>query len=505
MNQPDYVVGVGASAGGLEAIEHFFDAALANTGLAFVVVQHLSPDFRSMMSQLLARHTAMPIQLVEDGMAIEAGVIYLIPARKNMVIRDGCLRLLDQEPTVGLKLPIDIFFHSLAKSFGDRSIAVVLSGTGSDGSRGIKSVHEAGGLVLVQDLESSAFDGMPRNAIATRKADVVCHPSRMPERILEFVQDPQGFVRGQVEASDSQEDDGDRTGLIRLFRRKYGIDFSFYKPTTINRRLDRRMQLANAVNFEQYMTTLESDSEELDTLYRDLLVEVTRFFRDPEAFDRLRFELLPELVQNADNEIRVWVPACATGEEAYSLAMILHHLAQASKSPAVRIKIFATDMHHKSLELASAAVFRPESVANVPEDYLKAYFSKIDDLYHLSREIREHVVFAQHDITKDPPFTRVDLISCRNVLIYLEPHIQQRVLSMFHFGLKPDGLMFLGPSETVGDLASEFTSVDKHWRIYRKIRNIRLLANDTMQMGAAFPRVVLAERPANSVSPAVQQ
>jgi two-component system CheB/CheR fusion protein len=492
-SRPEWLVGIGASAGGLAAIEGFFANTPADSGLAFVVVQHLSPDFKSMMNELLARHTAMEIHLVEDGMELEPNGIYLIPPRKNMVISKDKL-MLSEQASSGLHLPIDIFFQSLAENYGNRGIAIVLSGTGSDGSRGLQSVHESGGLVLVQDIDSSGFDGMPRNAIATGMSDVICAPGDMPKKILEFTADPDKFVRGQFDYPDTMEADNDKISVFRLFRRRYGIDFSLYKPTTINRRLDRRVQLSRAGTLENYIRLLEEDTDELDLLYRDLLVEVTHFFRDAEAFDRLRFELVPEIVQNATDEIRAWVPGCATGEEAYSLAMIFRHVLRSTGGDDIEVKVFATDVHQKSLEAAGAGVYRPESMANLPEDYRKDYFTKAGDLFHLSREIREMVVFAPHDITKDPPFTRLDLISCRNVLIYLEPDVQKRVLSMYHFGLRTGGVMFLGPSETVGDLDREFEVLDQHWRIYRKLRDVRLPETAKMSTASALARGVIPGR-----------
>ncbi|MEW4454472.1 chemotaxis protein CheB [Bremerella sp. JC817] len=472
--EPFYVVGIGASAGGLESLELFFDHTPTISGVAFVVVQHLSPDFKSLMDQLLARHTQIQIFRVEDGMRVQPNAIYLLQPKHDITIEDGILRLTKHEPDMGMKLPIDVFFKSLAKDLGDRAIGVVLSGTGSDGSRGIRHIHSAGGLVVIQDNESAAFDGMPRAAASTGIADVVCRPQTMPSKILEYVNNPEQFKRGQVE-DPSDPAEGELEALFRLFRQRFGIDFAHYKAATIQRRIERRMQLSQATELSSYLDKLATNTEELDLLYRDLLVEVTQFFRDPEAFRRLETDVIPKMIAEcaSDDEIRVWISGCATGEEAYSIAMLLHDEADRMQR-SVNVKIFASDVHQKSMEIASSAVFAPKTMENVPGRFREKYFTQHGDFYHVKPEIRRMVVFARHDLTRDPPFTRINLLSCRNVLIYLEPEIQRRILAMFHFGLRVGGTLMLGPSETVGTLSKEFEVVDQHWRIYRKLRDIRL-------------------------------
>lgn len=488
-----YVVGVGASAGGLDAIERLFDNAPADSGMAYVIVQHLSPDFKSLMEELLSRHTAMPIHRVEDGMRVEPDHIYLIPPKKNMALSEGRLLLTDQNVSAPVNLPIDIFFQSLAKDFGDRAIAVVLSGTGSDGTRGIQDVHDAGGLVLVQDPESASFDGMPRSATLTKIVDVVCHAEMIPAKIAEFVDDPIGFRRGQVTSPASLDQKGERYEIFRLFRHQFGIDFSLYKSATIDRRIERRMQLTRTPDIKTYIEKLETDSEELESLYRDLLVEVTQFFRDPEAFKAIQQEVIPALVKDAqpDGEIRFWVPGCATGEEAYSYAMLLHAELEKAKKE-VSAKVFATDVHPRSLEYASAGVYPAAAIDSVPEHLRLRYFTAHGELYRVTHELRQMVIFAPNDITRDPPFTKIDLISCRNVLIYLDAHVQKKVLSLFHFGLKPKGVLVLGPSETLGDLGNEFDTIDRHWRVYRKERDVRLPMATRLPMTPALSQVVQA-------------
>lgn len=468
-----FVVGIGASAGGLEAIEKFFDHVPEDSGLTFVVVQHLSPDFKSLMDELLARHTKLAIHRVEDGMAIQPNAIYLIPRKKNMVLSFGKLILTDQDQKPGPNLPIDIFFQSLAQDMGERAVGVVLSGTGSDGSRGLKEIHEAGGLVIVQDPESAGFDGMPKAALATGVADCVLPPEAMPDKILQYIEHP---VRAEIRKAciDVQSGDG-LSAIFSLLRRHFGVDFSLYKPSTLGRRLERRMTLQNAESLADYITMLETEPDELDHLYRDLLVEVTQFFRDKNAFDIIKKEVIPKLFEQAspDDGIRIWVPGCATGEEAYSLAMLFHEFAQEHKRN-IDVKIFATDVHRTSLEAASAGVYREASVLDMPRHYLEHYFVQKRGQYAVNQDLRKMVIFAPHNLTKDPPFTKLDLITCRNVLIYLNPATQRKVLTLFHFGLRTGGALFLGPSETVSDLEEEFDIVDRHWKVFRKRRDIRL-------------------------------
>lgn len=467
------VVGIGASAGGLEAIEKFFDHVPEDSGLTFVVVQHLSPDFKSLMDELLARHTRLPIYRVESGMPIKPNAIYLIPRKKNMVLSFGKLMLTDQDQKPGLNLPIDIFFQSMAQDLGERAIAVVLSGTGSDGSRGIKEVHEAGGLVIVQDPETAAFDGMPKAAITTGLADLVLPPADMPAKIMQYSRHP---VRAEIAKGKFDIQSGSEAAAVfSLLRRNFGVDFALYKPSTLSRRLERRMTLQNVGSLADYVAILEADPDELDRLYRDLLVEVTQFFRDKEAFDVLKSEVIPRLFEQVSphDGLRVWVPGCATGEEAYSLAMLFHEYAQAHQCN-TDVKIFATDVHRTSLEIAGAGVYREASVLDMPRTYLDRYFVHKRNQYVVQQELRKMVIFAPHNLTKDPPFTKLDLISCRNLLIYLNPPTQRKILTLFHFGLRTGGVLFLGPSESVADLEEEFDVIDRHWKIFRKRRDIRL-------------------------------
>lgn len=491
-NQPALVVGIGASAGGLAPIEEFFDFMPKDSGMAFVVVQHLSPDFKSLMDELLARHTEMAIHKVTNGIRVEPNSIYLIPPEKNMALSDGRLLLTQQSQERGLNLPIDIFFRSLAADAGESAVAIVLSGTGSDGSRGIGDVREAGGIVLAQSIESASFDGMPRAAIQSGSVDATCSPREMPEKICSYLKnrDRSALTRDREESTEPLGDSAMFT-VLRMFRLHYGVDFALYKPATITRRLERRMQIGGFSELGDYAEFLEGNDEELEHLFRDLLVEVTQFFRDEDAFERLRADIIPQIIERSEpgEELRVWVPGCATGEEAYSLAMLFHEAVEQRKRPQ-EFRIFATDVHRSSLETASTAVYPAEALQSVPAELQSKYFTRSNGLCHVKREIRQRVIFAANDLTNDPPFTRIDLISCRNVLIYLETKVQRRILSLFHFGLKTGGVLFLGPSETVGDLATEFDTLDRHWRIYSKRRDVRLPDAARMPMTPVLSSVI---------------
>lgn len=490
---PTYVVGVGASAGGLEALEAFFGQVPLDSGMAFVVVQHLSPDFRSLMDEILARRTKLPVHLVEDGMQVEPNSVYLIPAKKEMIISGGRLLLSDRAREQELSLPIDVFFRSLAQDCQARAVAVVLSGGGSDGSRGIRDVHEVGGLVLVQDADSAQFDGMPRTARDAGVADAVMPPDQMPSYILAHVQRGPG-PRSEVAPKGGQGMDA----VYRMLEGEFGIDFTHYKPSTVTRRIERRLQLSRASSIEAYVQRLREQREELDVLYRDLLIGVTRFFRDEEAFAVLEERVLPELWRSLPPgaPIRLWVAGCATGEEVYSLAILLFELGQRlGERP---IKIFATDVHRGSLEIATRALYDEAAVAGVSPERLERHFLRRGSSYQVSPELRQLVVFAAHNVIKDAPFTRMHFISCRNMLIYLQPPAQQKVLGLFHFSLTLGGVLFLGPSESTGALTHDFEPVDKQWRIYQKTSESRVRAEPRPVTG---PKSQREPRPRAPISP----
>jgi two-component system CheB/CheR fusion protein len=468
-----YVVGVGASAGGLDALEQFFGAMPEDTGMAFVVIQHLSPDFKSVMDELLARRTKIPVVLVENGMQVEANHIYLIPPKKVMIISGGKLLLSDKGVSQELMLPIDIFFRSLAEDLGSRAVGIVLSGAGSDGARGIRDIHDAGGLVLSQDESSAYFDGMPRSARETGVVDFILAPAQMPSALLEHARNPEEHRRVQGLASSPSRPYGVAAAL-RFLQNTYGIDFTHYKPSTVVRRIERRLQLTQSGSLEAYVERLANDTAELDDLFHDLLIGVTRFFRDGGAFSCLEERIIPELVERSkqNDELRVWVAGCATGEEAYSLAILMQEELR-KRGARCRLKILATDLHRGSLDFASRGLYNEDRVTGVRPDLLERYFDKRGPSYQVSPELRQCVVFAPHNVIKDAPFTRIDLCTCRNLLIYLQPLAQKKVLGLLHFALKRNGVLVLGPSEHVGPLVDDFEAVDVHWRIYRKHRDLR--------------------------------
>jgi two-component system CheB/CheR fusion protein len=482
--QPKFVVGVGASAGGLEPLETLFDALPADTGMAFVVVQHLSPDFKSLMDELIRRHTEMAVFRVEDGMLVQANAIYLIPAGKEMIISQGRLLLTDKDPSESLTLPIDHFFRSLAHDCGTRAIAIVLSGSGSDGSRGVREVHNMGGLVIAQDAATAAFDSMPNAAEETGVVDVTAAPDEIAGTLLRLVNHPLQRAATSQDQPPVPEDGIKR--ILRVIRDTYGIDFTYYKPTTVMRRIERRLLLNHAMNLDAYVETVSRDSEELNLLYKDLLIGVTEFFRDPPAFRLIEDRVLSEALLKipAGQEVRIWSAGCATGEEAFSLAILVHERLSAMNRP-INVRIFATDVHRASLDFASAGIYNKASVERLSSSRLERYFTKTREGYRVSQDLRNMVVFAPHNLIKDAPFTRLDLISCRNLLIYLQPLAQKKALSLFHFSLKTGGTLLLGPSETTGELADEFEVVNAQWRVYRKRRDIRLPPDMRMPTGVA--------------------
>lgn len=494
------VVGIGASAGGLEALERLFARMPSDSGMAFVVIQHLSPDFRSLMDELLARHTDIPIMRVENGMVVAPNAIYLMPPKTEMIISGGKLLLTDKEPSNSLSLPIDLFFRSLAEDIGPRAVGIVLSGTGSDGSRGIRAIHEAGGLVVVQSEETSKFDGMPRSAIETGMVDFVLSPEEIPQTLMKFSQHTLGNEAASDEHATAAVDQ--LNVVFQLLRKSYGIDFAHYKPNMVSRRIERRLMFSRSLDLPSYIRQLDADPAELNALYKDLLIGVTRFFRDPAAFERLEKDVLPALISRVpdDQEIRVWVAGCATGEESYSLAISLSeqlHLLKRENA----LKIFATDVHRESLEFAGAGKFSKADIAGISPARLERYFIKQGTNYQVTPELRKAVVFAPHNVIRDAPFTKLDLVSCRNLLIYLQPAAQRKALSLFHFGLKSQGVLLLGPSESPGDISEEFEVLDPHWKVYRKRRDVRLINNLAIAASPYMPPTQVVRSPLRSIAP----
>ncbi|QDU11501.1 chemotaxis protein CheB [Gimesia aquarii] len=467
-----HIVGVGASAGGLEALELMFKMMPDDAGMAFVIVQHLSPDFKSLMDELMARHTKMRINRVVDGMVVEPNSLYLIPPKQDMVISDGKLLLTEKDTSQSLSLPIDHFLRTLAQDVGRRSIAVILSGTGSDGSRGIRDIHEAGGLVVAQSPQTSKFDGMPKSAIDTGIVDVIVPPEKISDVLERYINHLH-----QTELDQPPLDESSIEHVFRLLQERHRIDFNHYKPSTIGRRIERRIQLNHHGNIDEYVNRLEKEPGEVDQLYKDLLIGVTRFFRDREAFKVLKTEIIPQLLPERKKfeEFRAWVAGCGTGEEVYSIAILINeYLRETNRN--INVKIFATDVHQASIDVAHLGIYPETSLGEMEQSIRDRHFIKTEDGYQISSEIRKMIVFAQHNLVKDAPFTRLDMISCRNLLIYLRTMAQKKVLSLFHFGLKTEGILFLGSSESPGELAEEFETLHERWRFFKKRRDIKLPA-----------------------------
>lgn len=468
---PKYVVGIGASAGGLEAIEVLFKNMPADSGLAFVVVQHLSPDYKSLMVELLSKYTRMPVTRAVEGMTVEANHVYLIPPKKNLTIFHGKLLLSEQDHSRGINLPIDVFLRSLAEDQEEKSIAVILSGTGSDGTRGIRAIKEAGGMIMVQSEDSAKFDGMPKSAIATSLPDFILPVAELPAQMLAFVKHPQSSKAAIFDSLLTDEE-----GLTRIFsmlREKSRVDFTYYKPSTVVRRIERRMTVNQIAELRDYVRYLELYPSEVMTLYRELLIGVTSFFRDKQGFELLRERLLELFLQDGNREIRIWSAGCSSGEEAYSLAILCREtMEQAGKL--MEVKIFATDVDRNAVQHAGNGVY-PESIAaDLNTQLLGKYFHRTDDNFQITRGVREMVVFAQHNLLKDPPFTNIDLVVCRNLLIYLQPVLQKKALELFSFSLRENGLLFLGSSETTGDASDLFEPIHHRWKLYRASGRRRL-------------------------------
>ena len=487
MNKPSYYVGIGASAGGLEAIELFFKNMPSDSGLAFVVVQHLSPDYKSLMVELLSKHTNMPVMRSEDGMEVKANHVYLIPPKNNLTIFHGKLLLTEQDASRGVNLPIDIFLRSLAEDIGEKAIAIILSGTGSDGTRGIRAIKEQGGMIMAQSEESAKFDGMPKSAINTGLPDFVQRPEEMPRLLLSFVKHPYSVKTEGAAVMVTDEDA--LTRIFALLRESSKLDFTFYKPSTVIRRIERRMTVNQIRELRDYARFLERYPVEVNTLYRELLIGVTSFFRDREAWEYLAEEILPGLIeQNGNREMRFWVTACSSGEEAYTLAMVSREVMD-RMGRSVDIKIFATDVDRDAVQRAGNGVFPESIVADLSPQLLTKYFQRKEDNFHIARHIREMVVFAPHNLLKDPPFTNIDLITCRNMLIYLQPVLQKKAMDLFSFSLNSEGVLFLGSSETIGDAADLYDPLHLKLRLFRSRGKRRLVDSKEINtyVGSSMP------------------
>lgn len=466
------IVGIGASAGGLGAFEAFFSGmpAGAAPGMAFVLVQHLAPDHKSILTDLVKRYTRMEVFEVEDGMAVRPNCAYIIPPNRDMALLHGRLQLLEPSAPRGMRLPIDFFFRSLAEDQHERAICIVLSGSGSDGTLGARAVKAEGGLVLAQSLGSAQYDGMPRSAIATGMVDYVLPPDEMPDRLAAYAAHAFGSTpRPAPSPTPAAEDAMKRVCAVLLDQT--GHDFSQYKQHTLVRRVDRRMAIHQLERPDEYLRYLRQTPAEGQALFRDMLIGVTSFFRDPEAFAALEVEVIPRLLaaKHSGAPVRTWVCGCCTGEEAYSVAILLREHLERSDH-AVKLQVFATDLDGSAIVQARAGLYPTNIAADVSPERLARFFTQEPEGggYRIQKGIRDLVVFSEQDVIRDPPFSRMDLICFRNVLIYMNPELQQGLISLFHYALNPGGVLFLGPSETVGDSASRFAALDRKWKLYER-------------------------------------
>ncbi len=471
VEQSPLVIGIGASAGGLEALQQFFSCMPPNSGLSFVVVQHLSPDYKSLMADILSKHTEMQVYQAENDMAVEADTVYLIPPKKFMTIKGGKLILTDYAP-VTLNHPIDIFFASLAEEKREHSIVVVLSGTGTDGTNGVKFVKEYGGLVIAQAPESAKFDGMPRSVISTGLADFVLSPEEIAEEILNFSNTPALLrpLRSDAPLSEEESPFSEEETLSHIYtilKNASGIDFTYYKRSTILRRIERRMLVTHSATLTEFAHLLGDSAEEVQTLVKEILIGVTNFFREPAFFEKLKYNAIYKIVERAKEEepIRVWSAGCSTGEEAYSIAILFREVME-ELNVKRDVKIFATDVDSRAIEQAGKGVFSENIIDDVTPTRLAKYFLKVGDQYQISKEIRRMIVFATHNMFSDPPFGKLDLICCRNVMIYFQPVMRRGLFAIFHQALKNGGFLFLGKSETAGEYVNLFKPVCSAEKIY---------------------------------------
>ena len=474
------IVGIGASAGGLAAFEAFFSGMPTDTdgcgqitegpGMAFVLVQHLAPDHKSILTDLIRRYTRMQVFEVEDGMKVLPNCAYIIPPNRDMAFLNGTLQLMEPAAPRGQRLPIDFFFRSLAQDQHERAIGVVLSGTGSDGTLGIRAIKGEGGMVMAQNPASTEYDGMPRSAIGTGLVDYELPPAEMPAQIIAYVAHAFGKLHhaGIIPAPKAENA---LKKIFVLLRAHTGHDFSQYKLSTINRRIERRMAVNQIATMEAYVKHLQQTPVEVEALFRDMLIGVTSFFRDPAAFKIVEEEVIPKLFagKNADSVIRVWVPGCSTGEEAYSLAILLAERQEAMKR-SFKVQVFATDIDSQSIAIARTGLYPASISADISRDRLTRFFAIEQEggFYRIHKAIRDMLVFSEQNVIKDPPFSKLDMISCRNLLIYLNGDLQKRIIPLFHYALNPGCFLFLGTSETVGEFDDLFAGHDRKQKLYQR-------------------------------------
>ncbi|WP_243312343.1 chemotaxis protein CheB [Fundidesulfovibrio agrisoli] len=489
------VVGIGASAGGLAAFEAFFSGMPTDKdpGMAFVLVQHLDPNHKSILTELIRRYTRMQVFEVEDGMRVQPNCAYIIPPNHDMAFLNGRLQLMEPAAPRGQRLPIDFFFRSLAQDQRERAIGIVLSGTGSDGSQGVRAIKGEGGMVMAQTPASTEYDGMPRSALATGLVDFELPPAEMPSQLIAYV--VHAFGRPpSVALAEPQAGDNALKKICILLRAQTGHDFSQYKPSTIRRRIERRMAVHQTETMGEYVKYLQQTPLEVEALFRDLLIGVTSFFRDPAAFAALEELVIPKLFADkpVGSTIRVWATGCSTGEEAYSIAILLkEHLENLKQL--YQVQLFATDIDSQAIATARAGLYPASIAVDVSPERLARFFTSESDggAYRIHKSIRDMLVFSELDVIKDPPFSKLDLISCRNLLIYLSADLQKRLIPLFHYALNPGGFIFLGTSETVGEFSDLFATRDRKMKIFQRKEDVR--GAQRLAMGRYIPPLAPSE------------
>ena len=473
---------LGCSAGGVQALCAFFAEIPSDLDAAFVVVSHFPAEGESHLVDILMRECALPVVWAAPGVPLEPGKIHVLPPGQYFGLEGG--RFVEKGPVLAQKphVLINTFLESFAAAYGPDALAIILSGTGSDGTQGARVVKQAGGTVLVQEPSSAVFSGMASSVLLTGMADYVLPPIELAHEVGRLMRHEIAvppFISGT-----GDEDQSTMRNLVSLLRRHTGFDLGAYKNETVNRRIERRMGICHISDFEEYVALLKKDPAECENLAKDMLISVTRFFRDPEVFENLRKNVLPRLVRSAGGRsLRFWVPGCATGEEVYSIGILLEEVLRECGEINLPCRFFATDLDRHATEIAGQGIY-PESIeADIPPDLLEKYFIRHGDHYQICRAVRERIVFAKHNLLKDPPFTRIDLVSCRNVLIYLQPAAQQRVLSILHYALRPEGVLALGLSESLGDLQNDFETLDAHNHFFRKKNTIPSTLPEALQFG----------------------
>lgn len=461
------IVGIGASAGGIQALQEFFGAVPPDSGLAYVVILHLSPEHDSQLAQVLQTVASIPVSPVHERVKVEPDHVYVVPPNKHLMMNDGYITVSANTQMEERRAPVDIFFRTLAEEHGSRAVCVVLSGTGANGSMGLKRVKEKGGATFAQNPREAEFNEMPRNAIATEMVDEVLHVAGIPAKIIAYRNRLDSITITEDPKAQSQAQQSNLREIFSQIRQRTGHDFSNYKRATLLRRIERRSNIRGLHDLSSYVTYLQENAEEVNALLKDLLISVTNFFRDKKAFEIIEQEVIPMLLKGRSviDQLRIWVAGCASGEEAYSVAMLCAEKLMGLDAPTVQI--FATDIDEKALAVAREGYYTLNDAADVSPERLRRFFNKEGDGYRIRREIRETIMFAHHNFLKDPPFSHLDLITCRNVMIYLNHVAQERVVETFHFALNPGGYLFLGSSESVDGATDLYAVHNREYHIFQ--------------------------------------